>query len=81
MERKAAEEAQAQAEAGNQQIPAEAAQPQQSVEDIIKFERHRADIQQQQEKHELSMNLKIQEATMKRQIEEIKAASAINRLA
>ena len=88
MQRRAAEEAQAQAQAGAQEgaaqqqqpMEAAAAQPQQSTDDIIKFERHRAEMKMQTEKHELNMNLKIQEATTKRQLEELKAASAINKL-
>lgn len=75
MEREAQEQAQQESQA-----PQAPVQPQQSVDDIIKFERHRSEITRQQEKHELEMNLKIQEAAVKRQIEQIKAASAIDRL-
>lgn len=76
MQRKAAEEGPDQGAEGAQDSQDQGV----DIEAMMKMERHRADMQHRQEKHELEISLAIQKAQTQRAIEDIKAASKIGSL-
>lgn len=67
----------AEAEASGQAAPEEQGP---SIDDQIKFQKHLADMQRRQEKHELDMNLKIQNAQLQRSLADSKQAGQLQKL-